>query len=199
MRVGLFCYARIVDGRYESTGVPVTSSPSRRRRAACQGIRRGAAGPHRRATGADGATRQTQAGKEVIDERDLRRDPDLRPAERARHSLKVFGDEHYARYENLERLHRRLRRRARAVLLRAPRRGRIPLDRRAAGEPPPAGLARHLQESAAVIEAKAQRAPGGARTAVAGGRDHDEVVRTFGPNQGLLEGRVLSSRRRARG
>ena len=46
-------------------------------------------------------------------------------------ALRVFGDEHYARYENLERLHGRLRRRARTVLLRAAGGRRVPLDRRA--------------------------------------------------------------------
>ena len=27
MRWGLFCYARLVDGRFESTGIPVTQPP----------------------------------------------------------------------------------------------------------------------------------------------------------------------------
>src|SRR5262249_5604300 len=55
----------------------------------------------------------------------------------------------------------------------------------------PAGLARHLQESQQTIVARST-ARKQRLSAMAGGRPVDEVVRTIGPNQGLLEGRVLS-------
>jgi hypothetical protein len=59
-----------------------------------------------------------------------------------------------------------------------------------AADPAPDGLARHLQEAQAIAEVKA-RARKLRQSARAGGRQEEEVVRTFGPNQGLLEGRVL--------
>lgn len=106
--------------------------------------------------------------------------------------LKVLGDEHYARYETLDGF---------AVVYDAEY-GRYCYARLSAGvlrstgvaatEAPPAGLVRHLQEAASVVEAKA-RSRRMKRSALAGGRGEDEVVRTFGPNQGLLEGRVLST------
>jgi len=106
--------------------------------------------------------------------------------------LKVFGDEHYARYETLDGF----------TAIYDEERGLFCYARLAAGafrstgvsatEPPPAGLVRHLQESQPVSEAKAA-ARRLRRSAIAGTRDHDAVVRTFGPNQGLLAGRVLSS------
>ena len=106
--------------------------------------------------------------------------------------LKVFGDEHYARYENLSGYS--------AVY--DPERGRYCYARLSAGvfrstgvpvtELAPVGVPRHLQETQAVAQAKAQ-ARRYRRAAVAGGRVDDTVVRTFGPNQGLLQGRVLST------
>ena len=106
--------------------------------------------------------------------------------------LKVFGDEHYARYENLSGYS--------AVY--DPERGQYCYARLSAGvfrstgvpvtELAPVGVPRHLQETQAVAQAKAQ-ARRYRRAAVAGGRVDDTVVRTFGPNQGLLQGRVLST------
>jgi len=106
--------------------------------------------------------------------------------------LKVFGDEHYARYETLDGY----------TAIYDEEKGQFCYARLAAGtfrstgvpatEPPPAGLVRHLQESQPVSEAKAA-ARRLRRSAISGTRDQEEVVRTFGPNQGLLAGRVLSS------
>jgi M6 family metalloprotease-like protein len=106
--------------------------------------------------------------------------------------LVAFGDEHYARYETLsgytvvfdgERgryCHAQL---TSGVL----RSTGVP-----AGEPPPPGTVRHLQESPEVVEAKA-RARRYRRIAATGGHRRAGVVRSFGPNQGLLEGRVLAT------
>lgn len=104
--------------------------------------------------------------------------------------LRVSGDEHYARYENEE---------GYTVLYDAGvglfcyaalhgnrlRSTGVPLDQR-----PPAGLVRHLQESEAVRQAKAEERQLAKRPLRTTARN--EVVRTFGPNQGLLEGRQLS-------
>ena len=106
-------------------------------------------------------------------------------------ALKVFGDEHYARYEDLNGF----------SAIYDDQLGLFCYARLSAGsfrstgtplsEPPPAGLVRHLQESQDTIVARAQ-ARKLRRAAMAGGRREAEVVRTLGPNQGLLEGRVLS-------
>ncbi|MFP2898401.1 M6 family metalloprotease domain-containing protein [Corallococcus sp. 4LFB] len=106
--------------------------------------------------------------------------------------LKVFGDEHYARYEALSgytaiydaELGLFCYARLAAGTLRSTG---VPLTQAA-----PAGLQRHLQESFGVKELKAD-ARRLRRSASTGGRLEAEVVRTFGPNQGLLEGRVLAS------
>ena len=105
--------------------------------------------------------------------------------------LKVFGDEHYARYENLNGytavydqelgLYCYARLAAQAF-----RSTGVPIT-----QGPPPGLVRHLQESPKVIEAKSQ-ARKIRRMAIAGGQMDEGIVRVFGPNQGLLEGRVLS-------
>lgn len=105
--------------------------------------------------------------------------------------LKVFGDEHYARYENLngytavydEELGRYCYARLAAEAFRSTG---VPIT-----EAAPAGVVRHLQEAPEVIEAKsaARRIR---RGAVAGGQAEEAIVRTLGPNQGLLEGRSLS-------
>ncbi len=105
--------------------------------------------------------------------------------------LRVFGDEHYARYESLDGYS--------AVYddehglfcyaqlsIGSFRSSGTPLS-----ETPPSGLARHLQESQETIARRAN-ARKLERAAMAGGHSADEVVRTIGPNQGLLEGRVLS-------
>jgi M6 family metalloprotease-like protein len=105
--------------------------------------------------------------------------------------LRVFGDELYARYEELNgftvvydsELERFCYARLAAGVFRSTG---VPAD-----QPPPVGLARHLQESEAAIrgktEARRMRRSGISRRGAS-----DEIVRTFGPNQGLLEGRVLS-------
>src|SRR5262245_44536442 len=106
--------------------------------------------------------------------------------------LRVFGDEHYARYETVDGY----------TVVYDEGIGQFCYARLAAGafrstgapatDPPPAGLARHLQEAAPVTEVKAQ-ARRARRAASTGGRGEEEVVRTLGPQQGLLEGRVLAS------
>jgi M6 family metalloprotease-like protein len=106
--------------------------------------------------------------------------------------LKVFGDEHYARYETLDgytAIHDDLKGLFCYARLSAGtfRSTGVPVS-----DPPPAGIVRHLHESLAVSEAKA-RTRRARRTALAGGHADEEVVRTFGPNQGLLEGRVLAA------
>ncbi len=106
-------------------------------------------------------------------------------------ALRVFGDEHYARYEDL--------RGYSAVY--DDQHGLFCFARLAAGsfrstgvplsEPVPAGIPRHLQETPAAIAARAV-ARRAARQASTGHTREARVVRTLGPNQGLLEGRVLS-------
>src|SRR6187431_1438829 len=93
--------------------------------------------------------------------------------------LKVFGDEHYARYETLDGY----------TAIFDDLKGLFCYARLAAGtfrstgvpvsDPPPAGIVRHLQESLAVSEAKA-KSRRARRTALAGGHLDEEVVRTFG-------------------
>ena len=106
--------------------------------------------------------------------------------------LRVFGDEHYARYETLDGF----------TAVYDTEYGQYCYARLAAGvfrstgtpvtQPPPSDLVRHLQEAPEVVESRSQ-ARKSRRSALAGGRPADQVVRTFGPNQGLLEGRVLST------
>jgi len=106
--------------------------------------------------------------------------------------LRVFGDEHYARYETVdgytvvydEGIGQFCYARLAAGAFRSTG---VP-----AGDPPPAGVVRHLQEAEAVVATKAL-ARRARRAAATGGRDQEEVVRTLGPQQGLLEGRVLST------
>lgn len=105
-------------------------------------------------------------------------------------TLRVFGDEHYARYETPDGF-TAIYDKALGLFCYADLAGNrlvstgIPVD-----QPPPAHLVRHLQESLAVKRAKIEerelmhRPPGTA--------EFEEVVRTFGPNQGLLAGRQLS-------
>ena len=105
--------------------------------------------------------------------------------------LRVVGDEHYARYETLDGftavLDSELGQFCYATLASGAFRSTgVPV-----GEAPPAGLARHLQEPERVVAQKAE-ARKLRRAAATGGRVPEGVVRTFGPNQGLLEGRVLS-------
>lgn len=104
--------------------------------------------------------------------------------------LRVFGDEHYARYENIDG-YTVIYDRAQGQFCYADLAGNhlvstgVTLD-----YPPPPNVVRHLQESQAVklarIEERAllHRVPEGAA--------FERIVRTFGPNQGLLDGRQLS-------
>lgn len=106
-------------------------------------------------------------------------------------ALRVFGDENYARYEDLDgysavyddELGVFCYARLSAGSFRSTG---VPLS-----EPPPAGLVRHLQESHETIVARA-KARKSRRSAMSGGHREAAVVRTLGPNQGLLEGRILS-------
>jgi M6 family metalloprotease-like protein len=106
-------------------------------------------------------------------------------------TLRVFGDEHYARYEDMngysavydDQLGLFCYARLSAGSFRSTG---TPLS-----QPVPEGLVRHLQESQDTIVARAT-ARKMRRAAMAGGRREAEVVRVVGPNQGLLEGRVLS-------
>lgn len=103
--------------------------------------------------------------------------------------LRVFGDEHYARYENNDG-YTVVYDKSIGLFCYADLAGNrlvstgVPLD-----QPPPVHLVRHLQESAAVkratIEARELHHPPEAAAM-------DVVIRTFGPNQGLLAGRQLS-------
>jgi M6 family metalloprotease-like protein len=105
--------------------------------------------------------------------------------------LRVFGDEHYARYEDIDG-YSVVYDRALGLFCYAGLDGNqfastgVPIS-----EPPPPGIVRHLQESAIVKRAKAERrkllhVEGGAAAL-------DDAVQTFGPNQGLLAGRILST------
>lgn len=104
--------------------------------------------------------------------------------------LRVFGDEHYARYEDSNG-YTVVYDQSKGQYCYAELAGNhfvstgVPLD-----QPPPPRLVRHLQESLAAKRAKAEgrrlmhHPPEAAAL--------EEVVRTFGPNQGLLAGRQLS-------
>src|SRR5215216_2152103 len=104
--------------------------------------------------------------------------------------LRVFGDEHYARYEDLDG-YTVIYDEAKGQYCYADLAGnRLVSTGVTIDQPPPPGLVRHLQESLAVKRAIIEehelqhRIPGVAA--------FEEVVRTFGPNQGLLSGRQLS-------
>lgn len=104
--------------------------------------------------------------------------------------LRVFGDEHYARYETVNGF-TTLFDNERGVFCYA----RLAGDNLVStgvptSEESPRGIVRHLQEPDQVRENKA-RAKRAMRASVAS-RASFEMVRTFGPNQGLLEGRKLS-------
>lgn len=104
--------------------------------------------------------------------------------------LQVFGDEHYARYEDVDGFSV-VYDRDLGLFCYADLAGNhfistgVPIDR-----PPPPGLVRHLQETPTVKQAKAEERlmlhhpPEAAAL--------EEIVRTFGPNRGLLSGRQLS-------
>lgn len=106
-------------------------------------------------------------------------------------SLRVFGDEHYARYEDLSGYSAVYDDALGLFCYAQLSTGRFRSSGTPLSEPPPAGWVRHLQESQATIVARAQSRKL-RLAALSGGHREAEVVRTFGPNQGLLEGRVLS-------
>jgi M6 family metalloprotease-like protein len=105
--------------------------------------------------------------------------------------LKTFGDEDYARYESLTGY----------TVVYDSEAGLFCYARLSAGaltstgvdlsKDAPQGLARHLQETGEVIAARAQ-AQTAQRSAMTGGGHEAAIVRTIGPNHGLLEGRALS-------
>jgi M6 family metalloprotease-like protein len=106
-------------------------------------------------------------------------------------ALKVFGDEHYARYENMDGYSAVYDDEFGVFCYARLSTGSFRSTGTPLSQPVPAGLVRHLQESQNTIVARA-----GARklrrAAMSGGQREAEVVRTLGPNQGLLEGRSLS-------
>lgn len=106
--------------------------------------------------------------------------------------LRVFGDEHYARYETLESFTVVYDAEYGVYCYASLVAGVLRSTGVPAQQPPPANVARHLQESPEVINSKAQ-ARRMRRAAIAGGQAGDRVVRTFGPNNGLLEGRIVST------
>lgn len=103
--------------------------------------------------------------------------------------LRVYGDEHYARYENADG-YTAIYDEETATFYYAALKGNqlfatgVPIE-----NDPPSGIARHLQDSAAVRRAKKEerelRRPPEAQA-------FQKIIRTLGPNQGLLEGRRLS-------
>jgi M6 family metalloprotease-like protein len=107
-------------------------------------------------------------------------------------SLRVFGDEHYARYETLAGYSVVFDRERGKYCYARLSAGRFQSTGVGADESPPATLVRHLQEDRKVVAAKAgsRRL---ARASIARSPRAREVNRTHGPNQGLLEGRVLST------
>ena len=106
-------------------------------------------------------------------------------------SLKVFGDEYYARYEDMNGYSAIYDDELGVFCYARLSAGSFRSTGTPLSEPVPEGLVRHLQESQETIVARA-RARKLRRAAMAGGQREAEVVRTVGPNQGLLEGRVLS-------
>jgi M6 family metalloprotease-like protein len=105
--------------------------------------------------------------------------------------LKVFGDEYYARYEDVNGYSAIYDDELGVFCYARLSAGSFRSTGTPLSQPAPNGLVRHLQESQETIVTRA-----GARklrlAAMAGGQLEAEVVRTIGPNQGLLEGRVLS-------
>ena len=102
--------------------------------------------------------------------------------------LRVFGDEHYARYETPDGFTVVYDPQLRLFCYANIEGNQLVSTKVAVGDHPPAGIVRHLQETITARRAKAEerrlrrlRVPG-----------DDDIVRTFGPNQGLLAGRRLS-------
>src|SRR5262245_24962252 len=105
--------------------------------------------------------------------------------------LKVFGDEHYARYETLTGYTAVLDQELGLFCYARLSAGVFRSTGVSIADEPPVGLVRHIQEDQTVVDQKSE-ARRLRRAAMTGGPVHDNRVRTFGPNQGLLEGRVLS-------
>lgn len=106
--------------------------------------------------------------------------------------LRVFGDEHYARYETL---------RGYTVVYDDDKQrfcyarvtsGRFHSTGVEATNPPPAGLRAHMQERPAVVTAKSDSRRL-RRAAIARNPETVEKMRTYGPQKGLLEGRILAT------
>ncbi|AMV40443.1 M6 family metalloprotease domain-containing protein [Planctomyces sp. SH-PL62] len=104
--------------------------------------------------------------------------------------LRVFGDEHYARYEDVEGYtvvyDEALGRFCYADLAG----NRLVSTGVTIDGPPPPGVVRHLQESLTVRQARIEEREMLHHPPEAAAME--SVVRTFGPNQGLLNGRQLS-------
>lgn len=105
--------------------------------------------------------------------------------------LRVFGDEHYARYETLDGYSAVYDRDLGLFCFARLAAGSFRSTGTTLSQPVPSGIVRHLQELQVTIAARAA-ARKLRRAAVTGGQQEAEVVRTMGPNQGLLEGRRLS-------
>ena len=106
--------------------------------------------------------------------------------------LRVFGDEHYARYETLDGYTVIYDAELGVFCYAALPGNRFQSTRVAVDQPPPAGLARHLQESLSTRDARTEDRRMLRAAATKSSAPEPQVVRTFGPNQGLLEGRQLS-------
>ena len=102
--------------------------------------------------------------------------------------LRVFGDEHYARYETVEGYTAVYDDTMGSFCFADLLGNRLISTGATLGQDPPEGLVRHLKESLA-----ARRATVEARHLMRSSetRAMEEVVLTFGPNQGRLDGRRL--------
>jgi M6 family metalloprotease-like protein len=105
--------------------------------------------------------------------------------------LKTFGDEDYARYESLTGFTAVYDSETGVFCYARLSAGALTSTGVALSQDPPMGLVRHLQETGEIIAARAQ-AQAAQRSAMTGGGREAAIVRTIGPNHGLLEGRTLS-------
>ena len=106
--------------------------------------------------------------------------------------LRVFGDEHYARYEDLSGYTVVFDKAAGRFCYAALQGNRFRSTGVPVGQVPPDGLVKHLQESPAARHAHTEERRLARSVAARAPVRAAEVVRTLGPNQGLLEGRRLS-------
>jgi M6 family metalloprotease-like protein len=106
--------------------------------------------------------------------------------------LRVFGDEYYARYETIDGFSVTYDEGLGLYCYATLSAGAFRSTGISPAQAVPSGLVRHLQETGDMVAVKAgsRRAR---RIAQVRRRVSDAVVRAFGPNQGLLEGRVLST------